>query len=103
MIEWVPIKEFLDKINLKQEEYFLVYNIKNSNITTFSLLTASSLHLPTRFTHAAKINLPVEKTLEEKFEEFLKATNAGLTNVISLQSYTLGLSQIAKEHYEGEQ
>jgi hypothetical protein len=96
MIEWAPIKEFLEKNNFKQEEYFLVYNIKNNNITTFSLLTASSLHLPTRFTHAAKINFPVEKTLEEKFSEYLKSHMRHLT-----EYETIMLAKIAKEHYEG--
>jgi hypothetical protein len=49
-------------------------------------------------THAAKINLPVEKTLEEKFEVFYYSQPFD----VGSEEIRRGFAQIAKEHYEGK-
>lgn len=122
MIEWIPIKDY----GFTVDEEFLVL-IKSSSgsqlepsvakymkqsyiITQRFNLTFSSASLINPFwasqggcvgnyqiTHAAKINLPKEKTLEEKFEDWAKENK-----VLSSPAYFPILAQIAKQHFEGE-
>ena len=49
-------------------------------------------------THAAKINFPAEKALEEKFEDYY----ANRVNGILTTDLIRDISAIAKEHYEGK-
>lgn len=126
MIEWIPIwdygftvdEEFLVLIKsssgnelepsvakyMKQnyiitQRFNLTFN-SASSINPFASQKGSVGNY--RITHAAPLNLPKEKTLEEKFEEFRKGTNEGLIHVQDLKHYTYSLALIAKQHYEGE-
>jgi hypothetical protein len=92
-IEWVPIKKFL-KQDIDEDEEFLFYDKINSRAVTTSTDTIIREYLLQSFTHAAKINLPVEKTLEEKFNEHY-CKNSNNPNLFK------DFAQIAKEHYEG--
>jgi hypothetical protein len=99
MIEWVPIKEFISGVKDEDEE-FLFYDTINSRAVTTSTDTIIREGLLQSFTHAARINKPVEKTLEEKFIDHYESMNG--------KEYTVGsmlkcLSEIAKEHYEGKE
>ena len=92
MIEWVPIKEFLQQVG--ESDYLLVCDAGLKFARVVCLQGNKDLLLA-NYTHAAKINFPVEKTLEEKFYELYckRSTNPDLFK---------DLAQIAKEHYEGE-
>ena len=114
MIEWVPIKEF--KIT---EEKFLVLIVgKNfeqvcqakkhldgghclyaNDYGYFSPLgTPNYAGLGAKITHAAKINLPVEKTLEGKVADYLAEINV-VTE--TKRDIVFNVIKIAKQHYEG--
>jgi hypothetical protein len=98
MIEWVPIKEFLNS-KIDEDEIFLVLR-KNS--TSPNIANISSFYREEfleRCTYAAKINLPVEKTLEEKFAEFYRTLSG---SDYSIKELLKELSIIAQEHYEEE-
>jgi hypothetical protein len=116
MIEWVPIKDW----QFTKGEEFLVLLCDKEKDTT-EIVQAAVLHrkeypisvsghgyfdalgksvsgkYKTRITHIAPINLPVEKTLEEKFEDFY------LSDEWREPIITRKLAQIAKEHYEGKE
>lgn len=95
MIEWIPIKEFLRGAN--EFEHFLFINARNGCISKGALVNYSISTLLASYTHAAKINLPVEKTLSVKFKDKIERTD------LSLPIYMYEeLAKIAKQHYEGE-
>jgi hypothetical protein len=101
MIEWVPIKEFLKKEE-DEDETFLFYDKINSRVVTTSLDTINRENIWSYFTHAAKINIPVEKTLGEKFEEFFEKHNVSPLEARTSTCLEL-LANIAKDHYEGKE
>ena len=102
MIEWVNIDKF--EANY-MEEILVCYLTERGDMSV-----ANTLHLgksgpaertygKQRVIYGAKINFPVEKTLEEKFIDHYESMNG--------KEYTVGsmikcLSEIAKEHYEVE-
>lgn len=90
MIEWVPINDF-EFIRFKP--YLVIY--KEESETKVALYLNAPVidryfYAQNKITHAAYINFPVEKTLEEKFKEQYPWTIDACTK----------LAQIAKEHYE---
>ena len=117
MIEWIPIKdykftegrEFLvllrDKLLKDSTEIMQAYMIYHrdyviivsgrGDFTTIgkSLLDNSGFYI----THIASINMPVEKTIEEKFRDFCNEIDDRVDWATLHQ-----LSKIAEEHYEGE-
>jgi hypothetical protein len=124
MIEWVPIKDWKFEtgqellVFLRGKQFKNTTEVAQANVMYCTSPYPISVILYGEFdrlgnpysedrelhiTHIAPINFPVEKTLDEKFEEFRKAANDGTAHVTGLQSYTLGLAQIAKEHYEGKE
>jgi hypothetical protein len=100
MIEWVPIKEFI-KQEVDEDETFLVLRKNSTSPSITNILSFHKDEFLERFTHAAKINLPVEKTLKEKFQEWYKFHNLKWENDPDL--CLSRLTQIAKEHYEGKE
>jgi len=92
VIEWVPIKDWESD---GKEPYLIlidcgvVYVVRDPYKHRPGL---SWTYFYKNVTHAAKINFPVEKTLEEKFKEQYPWTIDACAK----------LAQIAKEHYEGE-
>ena len=97
MIEWVPIKEFLRGAN--EFEHFLFINARNGCISKGSLINYNLSTLLASYTHAAKLNLPVEKTLENKVDDYLAEINV-VTE--TRRDIVFNVIKIAKQHYEGE-
>lgn len=121
MIEWVEIKNWRKKDVKLYENFLVLIKIECSKepvVEQASFVSSGKIRVNGRcdfendieqygiytleITHAAPLNLPKEKTLEEKFEEFRGDVNNGLLHTHNLQSYTSNLAQIAREHYEGE-
>lgn len=116
MIEWVPIKDWRNK-NLRVYENFLVLlkSERSEELTVEQARFVSSGKIRVlgrcdfendieqygtcvlEITHAAKINFPVEKTLEEKFHDYCKDTGTAY-----IRTALAELAEIAKQHYEGE-
>ena len=96
MIEWVPIKEFLQQVG--ESDYLLVCDAGLKFARVVCLQGNKDLLLA-NYTHAARINFPVEKTLEQKFEEFQYEQSCDVT----MRTLRQGFAQIAKEHYEVKQ
>jgi len=95
MIEWVPIEEFEF---LAFKSYLVAYKDNQGNGVGLIHHRPNSeryIYAGKKISHAAYVNFPVEKTLEEKFYELYctRSTNPDLFK---------DLAQIAKEHYEGE-
>jgi hypothetical protein len=97
MIEWVPIKDFLVNVKIEHNEHFLVCD-RSKIPMIISLQHYSRNSILSIFTHAAKISLPVEKTLEEKLSDYWINT----PNMINLELIEQ-FARIAKEHYEGKE
>lgn len=114
MIEWIPIKdwkfikgeEFL--VLLRHEEATVIaqaavlhrekYLIGVTGHGDFDALgKSSSIHYNIHITHAAKINLPVEKTLWEKFMECYTKNHTPDHNT---DRFILSLIEMTREHYE---
>jgi len=100
MIEWVPIKDFV--MPEDDKEVFLIAKLGDGH-RAYNIKLATKFMFPKDYfliisSHAAKINPPVEKTLEEKFEEFQYEQSWSVT----VKELRQGFAQIAKEHYEGE-
>lgn len=115
MIEWVPIKDWRSK-DIKVYENFLVLikseRSKEPTVEQASFVSSGKIRVNGRFdfendieqygayslqiTHAAHLNFPVEKTLEEKFDDFY------LGDIWNDPIITRKLAQIAKDHYEVE-
>ena len=100
MIEWVPIKDF-KAIN---GVLYLFLHKHKTRIDKNPIVTSGVYKEEERYifadydmTHAATLNMPVEKTLEEKFAGYLRSQAVHMP-----ESELLQLLQIAKEHYEGE-
>ena len=99
MIEWVPIKEF--ECDDDERQFLILLSgeqFKDGKPQLALCLKKDDYryHHGYRVSHAAKINFPVEKTLEEKFEDLY------LSDEWREPIITRKLAQIAKEHYEGE-
>ena len=124
MIEWVPINDWELKTNepfliyAEQQQWktgrVLMANyqtVGGKGLELFIFVEDALYFKPIRpytqyeskyfsgwkVTHAAKINFPVEKTLEEKFKDFCTDIDERVDWATLYQ-----LSAIAKEHYEGE-
>lgn len=97
MIEWVPIREFLNRGEDEDEEV-LFYDKIHTRVVTSSIDTLRKEQIIDLFTHAAKINFPKKKTLAEKFEDWFDKNDI----LITIES-TEELAQIAKQHYEEEE
>jgi len=116
MIEWVPIKEFIRTV--EKDETFLVLITEDPpkfrhirqgrkeelaidagdwGLFNFEGITA---HFDGRLTHAAKINYPTEKTLEEKFDDYYGEISKG-GFPYETSDLIEGLAAVAKKHYEG--
>jgi hypothetical protein len=102
MIEWVPIKDF----KCDDERQFLILLCGKQfkdDLPQVALCLKNDqkdyrYHQGCRVTHAAKINFPVEKTLEEKLHDHCKATG------VHSDRYILDeLAKIAKDHYESKE
>ena len=95
MIEWVPIKEFLKQVG--GTEYFLVCHTGRKIVRGEFVDGSNMAWLMDNYTHAAKINLPVKKTLEEKFLDCYENLKQGPFLTYVLVDH---LARIAKQHYE---
>jgi hypothetical protein len=99
MIEWVPIKDWESD---GKEAYLALVDVENPLNRVVVLSTSYKTKSGCIFTwcgrkvtHCAKINFPVEKTLEEKFYEIYCKSSTS-------PELFKDLAQIAKEHYEGK-
>jgi len=97
MIEWVPIKEF--ECDDDERQFLILLSgeqFKDGKPQLALCLKKEDYryHHGYRVSHAAQINLPVEKSLEDKIGEYFKE-RGGI-----LQLDCENLAQIAKEHYE---
>lgn len=115
MIEWVPIKEFIDTV--EKDETFLVLIVKDPpkfryitqgckeelviNTGEWGLFNFEGVttHFDGSLTHAAKINYPIEKTLEEKFDDYYGELSKWGFPYDKIDLIT-GLAAVAKKHYE---
>jgi hypothetical protein len=100
MIEWIPIKDFQI---VDGEKILVFHNYKGEKRISLQDYYLDENKYKCGFghvTHAARINFPVEKTLEDKFIDYYESMNG--------KEYTVGsmlkrLSEISKEHYEGKE
>jgi hypothetical protein len=103
MIEWVPINEF-EFVDGKP--YLILYKDDSSGYRVGLYpkvpLIDRYFYAQNKITHAAYVNFPVEKTLEEKFEEFFEKHNVSPLEARTSTCLEL-LANIAKEHYEGKE
>jgi hypothetical protein len=105
MIDWVPINDWESD---GKESYLALVDVENPLNRVVVLSTSYKTRSGCIFTwcgrkvtHCAKINFPVEKTLEEKFEQ---SYNDYLDCNSGSKKLLFGvLAQIAKEHYEGKE
>ena len=101
MIEWVELKDF----DPKGLDTYLICHKDKDGKQYFGIRYGFILDYVDKFnghvvTHAAKINPPIEKTLEEKFEDYYRTLANSVSNINDLVN---DLSKIAKEHYEGKE
>ena len=113
MIEWVPIKDwnntdpidflvytcFEKSYQIAKARYghngyiytsrFGIFDKDGNGISHDSVIMA-------KLTHCAKINIPVEQTLEQKFYEHY-CRNSNKSGLFT------DFAQIAKEHYDGKE
>jgi len=99
MIEWVPINDFEF---LAHTPYLVAYKDDKGNgvgLIHHRPDGDRNLYSGKKISHASYINFPVEKTLEEKFEDVL-----GRSKVVGCPDlFVTALAQIAKQHYEGKE
>jgi hypothetical protein len=99
MIEWVPVKDW----NFEKFQLCIVHYKIAKDAGFFSLIHQESdfedFKKGYEITHIAAINPPVEKTLQEKFEDYY----ANRVNGILTMDLIRDISAIAKEHYEGKE
>lgn len=97
MIEWVPIKDFKWEVG---QEILICHQYPEGRRGVGTWMCYDHMNIfvygGNKVTHAAPLNFPVEKTLEEKFKDWAKGNK-----VLSSPAYFPILAQIAKEHYEG--
>ena len=102
MIEWVDIKDWESD---GKEAYLALIDLDNP-LNRVVVLATTYTHIPgtqlewcgRRVTHAAKINFPKEKTLEEKFSEWYGYHTLKWKDDPDLCINRL--AEIAKQHYE---
>lgn len=104
MIEWVPIKDFK---NIDGVIYLFLHKHK-TRIDKDPLVTSGVYNEKERYiftdyhmTHVALFNFPVDKTLEEKFEDFFEKHNVSPLEARTSTCLQM-LANIAKEHYEAK-
>lgn len=99
MIEWIPINDWVRyspkpfliltaNINKRESVYVVDHEQLLKSYSPYILFYGEQI------THAAQLNLPKEKTLEEKFEDYFSSHGGMLTRNIK------ELAAIAKQHYE---
>jgi len=98
MIEWIPIKDYQ---GVEGRHYLVCYETSDGrkDIASRKFFAGKD-----RFefgiykvTHAAHLNLPGDKTLEEKFAEYIMSDDYRPSETVPI------LVKIAKEHYEGRE
>jgi hypothetical protein len=102
MIEWVEAGKFFDQEKTDEKELVLLYNNKNEDVVAARRESCSGIFLVTnRFTHAAKINIPVEKTLEEKLIQHYREAKNIIEQIPNMDRAIISdFAVIAKSHYE---
>jgi hypothetical protein len=101
MIEWVEFKDF----DPTGEDVYLVCHKGNEVKYHIGIRFNNGHNYDNRgVTHAAKINFPVEKTLEEKLiEHYREAKNIDQRIPNIDRAIISDFAVIAKSHYEGKE
>jgi hypothetical protein len=95
MIEWVELKDF----DPTGEEAYLICRKGEDIKYRIGVRYTRDNYNNNGVTHAARINFPVEKTLEDKFLDIFMEKGAYTPVGELFDAY----AKIAKEHYEGKE